>query len=76
MEFEESINEIINQLRVADDWLVRGMAVRKLVPFGVAAVPHLELLFSLTFDPKAPVQACASSIIKRLGNAATPFLLR
>lgn len=51
------------------------MAVRKLISLGNEAVPHLERLFTLTFDAKAPIQSDASALIKRLGCAAVPFLL-
>lgn len=70
----ETLEEVVAELS-DPDWLIRGLALRKLTSFGSEAVEHLPTIFALTFDEKAPVRTNASAVIKKLGNAAVPFQL-
>ena len=72
---EQPLEDTVAQLWDESDWLIRGMAVRRLTAHGEAAIPWLDRVFDLTFDSKAPVQDNSRVLIKRLGPAAVPFLL-
>ena len=72
---EESFESVVQQLHDDDDWLVRGVAIRRIIRFGDRAASELERLFDLTFDNKAPIQSDSCAAIKRLGAVAVPLLL-
>jgi HEAT repeat protein len=72
---EQPLKEILSELH-SDDWLVRGIAVRKLFVFGDEATAALPRLLELTFDEKAPIQSDTCRLIKRLGASAVPFLIQ
>lgn len=73
---DQSLESIIKQLSDDTDWLRRGIALRSLMEHGEAAVPWLDRIFDLTFDSRAPIQDTSKVLIKNLGAAAVPFLLK
>jgi hypothetical protein len=70
----ESFESIVAQLH-SPDWLVRGVAIRKVWLHPARAIEALPRLFELTFDEKAPLRSDSTAIIKRIGQSATPLLL-
>ncbi len=69
----QPLDAIIMEL-LSDNWLEVGRAIRKLIPHGESASAALPVLFELTRHDKAPVASDSSSLIKRLGEHAVPFL--
>jgi HEAT repeat protein len=70
-----SFEEIVEQLYDENDWLVRGIAVRRLIDEGDKAASVIGRVFDLTFDENAAVQDVSCVLIKRLGAAAVPYLI-
>lgn len=67
--------QLVEQLHDDTDWLVRGIALRRLQRHGEQVLPYLDRIFQLTFDEHAPVLDAAKVLIRSLGSAAVPFLL-
>jgi|GEM_PF-5347370 len=72
---DASMEDVVRQLNDNDDWLMRAVAVRKLMRFGSDAIQQLPRLFELAFDAKVPIQSDSCRVIRHLGAAAVPFLL-
>lgn len=72
---DEPFDAIVAQLH-SSDWLIRGVAIRKLVPYLDRALPCLPRLFEITFDELAPLRSDSTALIKRIGEGATPWLLK
>jgi HEAT repeat protein len=70
---DEPIEQVIADLE-AEEWLQRGVAVRRLFRYGPDAVKALDKLFRLTVDAKAPIASGSRRLIRTLGRHAVPFL--
>ncbi len=70
----EPLDQVLTELE-SDDWITRSRATRKLnghVPDAVIAIPTL---FKLIFSDGPAVASGIRVVIRRLGNAAIPYLL-
>jgi HEAT repeat protein len=72
---DNDIHSLLHELH-SDKWIVRGTAIHKLASSGPDCIEALPRLFDLLFDEHAPVQSYSAALIRKMGSAAVPLLLR